>query len=138
MRCGETRPARQVVRSARVLGELTSGYHPDMQIPRAYLSRACGLAFVTQVKAGLLVSGAVGSGLVVRRQRGGGWSMPVSVFTLGAGIGAQVGGRVTDAVIIMLRPEAVDAFCARGPRPLLEPARPPLRLSTPSLRRLSP
>ena len=105
----------QVVRSTRVLRELTSGITaPDEQIPRSFLRQACGLALVTQLKAGLLISGAVGSGLVVRREAGGRWSMPVSVFTLGGGIGAQVGGRVTDAVVVLFEPEAVDAFCARG------------------------
>jgi Las17-binding protein actin regulator len=50
---------------------------------------------------------------VIARLPGGGWSGPSAIATGGAGFGFQVGGQVTEFVIILNTQAAVDAF-ARG------------------------
>lgn len=85
---------------------------PETQIPDAVLRDAKGLAVLTVLKAGFIFSGQGGWGVVVARQ-GTGWSGPSGIGTGGAGFGFQVGAQVTEYVIVLNTPAAVDAF-ARG------------------------
>ena len=59
------------------------------------------------------MSGRIGKGVVIARLPEGGWSGPSAIGTGGAGFGFQVGGRVTEFVIILNTQSAVHAF-ARG------------------------
>jgi SH3 domain-containing YSC84-like protein 1 len=59
------------------------------------------------------VSGRIGEGVLIARLPGGGWSGPSAIGTGGAGFGFQVGGQVTEFVIILNTRAAVEAF-ARG------------------------
>ena len=47
-------------------------------------------------QAGLFVTARVGTGLVVARKRGGGWSAPSALGSFGLGWGFQVGGEVSE------------------------------------------
>jgi lipid-binding SYLF domain-containing protein len=85
---------------------------PEKSIPRAVLKDAKGLAVLTVLKAGFIFSGQGGWGVVVARTPKG-WSGPSGIGTGGAGFGFQVGAQVTEFVIVLNTPEAVDAF-ARG------------------------
>jgi lipid-binding SYLF domain-containing protein len=85
---------------------------PESGIPDAVLRDAKGLAVLTVLKAGFIFSGQGGWGVVVARTPHG-WSPPSAVGTGGAGFGFQVGAQVTEFVIVLNTPEAVDAF-ARG------------------------
>ena len=85
---------------------------PEHGIPEAVLRDAKGLAILTVLKAGFIFSGQGGWGVVVART-GKGWSGPSAIGTGGAGFGFQVGGQVTEFVIVLNTPEAVAAF-ARG------------------------
>ena len=85
---------------------------PEQGIPKAVLRDAKGLAILTVLKAGFMFSGQGGWGVVVART-GKGWSGPSAIGTGGAGFGFQVGAQVTEFVIVLNTPEAVDAF-ARG------------------------
>ncbi len=60
-----------------------------------------------------VVSGRIGEGVVIARLQEGGWSGPSAIATGGAGFGFQVGGQVTEFVIILNTEAAVEAF-ARG------------------------
>ena len=71
---------------------------------------ARGLAFITVIKGGCLVSAKAGTGLVVARLPDGSWSAPSAIGTAGIGFGAQVGAEFTDYVILLNTPAAVDAF----------------------------
>ncbi len=85
---------------------------PESGIPDAVLRDAKGLAILTVLKAGFMFSGQGGWGVVVARTPHG-WSPPSAIGTGGAGFGFQVGAQVTEFVIVLNTPEAVDAF-ARG------------------------
>jgi lipid-binding SYLF domain-containing protein len=85
---------------------------PEKSIPRAVLRDAKGLAILTVLKAGFIFSGQGGWGVVVAETPKG-WSGPSAIATGGAGFGFQIGAQVTEFVLVLNTPEAVDAF-ARG------------------------
>ena len=85
---------------------------PEQGIPTAVLRDAKGLAILTVLKAGFIFSGQGGWGVVVARTPHG-WSGPSAIGTGGAGFGLQIGAEVTEFVIVLNTPDAVNAF-ARG------------------------
>jgi len=85
----------------------------ERSIPSRVLRSAKGIAILRVLKGGFFVSGRIGEGVVIARLPGGGWSGPSAIGTGGAGFGFQVGGQVTEFVIILNTRAAVEAF-ARG------------------------
>jgi SH3 domain-containing YSC84-like protein 1 len=82
---------------------------PESAIPPAVLRDARGLAILTVTKAGFIVSGRGGTGVVVARTDSG-WSGPSAIGTGGLGVGFQVGVQVSEYVIVLNTQEAVNAF----------------------------
>ena len=82
---------------------------PETAIPPTVLADAKGLAILTITKAGFIVSGRGGTGVVIART-GTGWSGPAAIGTGGIGVGFQAGGQVSEYVIILNTQEAVNAF----------------------------
>jgi len=82
---------------------------PEKGIPPSVLKAARGLAILTVTKAGFLASGRGGTGVVVSRLDKG-WSGPASIGTGGVGFGFQAGVDVTEFVMILNTPAAVEAF----------------------------
>jgi len=82
---------------------------PETAVPRAVLRDAKGLAILTVTKAGFIVSGRGGTGVVVARTEKG-WSGPSAIGAGGIGIGFQAGVQVSEYVIILNTQEAVNAF----------------------------
>lgn len=82
---------------------------PERGIPTAVLRDAKGLAILTVLKAGFIFSGQGGWGVVVARTPHG-WSGPSAIGTGGAGFGLQIGAEVTEFVIVLNTPDAVNAF----------------------------
>lgn len=82
---------------------------PETAIPPTVLRDAKGLAILTMTKAGFILSGRGGTGVVIART-GTGWSGPAAIGTGGIGIGFQVGVQVSEYVIILNTQEAVNAF----------------------------
>ena len=82
---------------------------PKSAIPPAVLRDAKGLAIMTVTKAGFIVSGRGGTGVVVARTDNG-WSGPSAIGTGGLGVGFQAGVQVSEYVIVLNTPEAVNAF----------------------------
>src|SRR5215468_11082848 len=85
----------------------------ERSIPPGVLRSAKGIAILRVLKGGFFVSGRIGEGVVIARLPEGGWSGPSAIGTGGAGFGFQVGGQVTEFVIILNSQAAVRAF-ARG------------------------
>ena len=85
---------------------------PESAIPPAVLRDARGLAILTITKAGFIVSGRGGTGVVIARTQNG-WSGPSAIGTGGLGVGFQAGVQVSEYVIVLNTPEAVNAF-AKG------------------------
>lgn len=85
---------------------------PESAIPPTVLRDARGLAILTVTKAGFIVSGRGGTGVVIART-GNGWSGPSAIGTGGLGVGFQAGVQVSEYVIVLNTQEAVNAF-AKG------------------------
>jgi len=85
---------------------------PESVIPPAVLRDAKGVAILTVTKAGFILSGRGGTGVVVARTENG-WSGPSAIGTGGLGLGFQAGVQVSEYVIILNTQEAVNAF-AKG------------------------
>ena len=86
---------------------------PESDVPDFVMRDARGLAIITVLKAGFIVSGQGGKGLVVARH-GTSWTGPSAIGTGGAGFGFQVGAEVTEFVLVLNTPEAVEAFAHGG------------------------
>ncbi|MGD9765752.1 MAG: YSC84-related protein [Candidatus Binatia bacterium] len=82
---------------------------PEQGVPESVLKDAKGLAILTVLKAGFIFSGQGGWGVVVARTPHG-WSGPSAIGTGGAGFGLQIGAEVTEFVLVLNTPEAVEAF----------------------------
>lgn len=86
---------------------------PEKAIPPAVMRAAKGLAVMTVTKAGFIGSVRGGTGIVVARLDKG-WSGPSAIGTGGIGVGFQAGAKVTELVIVLNTPAAVDAFAKGG------------------------
>lgn len=79
----------------------------DNAIPKELLDKAEAVAvFPGVLKAGLVVGGRGGSGLISRRVKGG-WSAPAFFNMGGASFGAQIGASKTDFVLLFMNQSAV-------------------------------
>lgn len=82
-----------------VLDDLTGT--PDMGIPRKLLQEAKAVAvFPHVIKAGFIVGGRHGRGLISIRNADGTWSAPVFLSITGGSIGFQAGAESTDLVLV--------------------------------------
>ena len=97
--------AKKAASAARVLEQVMSA--PDKGVPRELLDRAEAVAvFPGVLKAGFVVGGRGGSGVISRRVRGG-WSAPAFFKMGGASVGAQIGASKTDFVLLFMNPGAL-------------------------------
>jgi lipid-binding SYLF domain-containing protein len=80
---------------------------PDQAIPQSLLDKAEAVAvFPNVIKAGFIVGGRGGDGVISRRVPGG-WSAP-AFFKLGGGsVGLQIGASSTDFVMLFMNTEAL-------------------------------
>lgn len=86
------------------------GAQTDRSIPVAFLQKAHGLAIMTIIKAGFLVTGKIGTGLVLSKLPNGTWSAPSAIGTLGLGGGFEIGGEIVEVMIILGSEGAVKVF----------------------------
>jgi lipid-binding SYLF domain-containing protein len=86
---------------------------PEKDIPDFVLRDARGLAILTAVKVGFIVTGEGGKGLVVARH-GKSWTGPSAIGTGGIGVGFQAGGQVSELIFVLNTDEAVKAFSREG------------------------
>ncbi len=96
---GEVREATKVFRQIMSV--------PDKGIPRELLEKAEAIGvFPNVVKAGFIVGGRGGDGVVARRTANG-WSAPVFYNIGGASIGAQIGAKKTDYIMLFMNEGAL-------------------------------
>jgi lipid-binding SYLF domain-containing protein len=100
------------VEQAAAIIERFQSFNPDQAIPPAILRSARGLANHTVTKSAFIGSVRGGTGVVVARTQNG-WSGPSAIGTGGLGVGLQAGAEVSEFVIVLNTPAAIDAF-ARG------------------------
>lgn len=81
---------------------------PEKAIPPALLNNAAAVAVIPHVvKAGFVVGGRYGWGVLAVRQ-GGGWSPPAFVSIMGGSFGWQIGVQATDVVLVFKNRESVE------------------------------
>ncbi|KAI5054942.1 hypothetical protein GOP47_0030087 [Adiantum capillus-veneris] len=85
----------------------------EHRIPEAVLRGAKGLAILTVVKVGMILTYKVGTGLLVARRKDGSWSPPAAIMSCGLGWGLQAGGEIVDFIIVLRSTKAVRAFSGR-------------------------
>ncbi|GKU94344.1 hypothetical protein SLEP1_g7848 [Rubroshorea leprosula] len=83
---------------------------PEKSIPDAILRDAKGLAILSVMKVGVMVTYNIGTGLVVARREDGSWSPPSAISSFGMGWGAQAGGELTDFIIVLRTIDAIKTF----------------------------
>lgn len=81
----------------------------DQSIPLDLLQCAKGLCFLTVIKGGLVVSGRVGTGLLITRLADR-WSAPCALGTVGMGWGMLAGADITHYLVVLTTHEAVDSI----------------------------
>ncbi len=82
----------------------------DNAIPKELIDRAEAVAvFPGVLKAGFIVGGRGGSGVISRRVRGG-WTPPAFFTLRGGSFGAQIGASKTDFVLLFMNEGAVQGL----------------------------
>jgi lipid-binding SYLF domain-containing protein len=105
------RPAGQELKTVESATEVVRGFSalPLRGIPKALLHDAAGVAVIPQVvKAGLVIGGRFGRGVVLVRESNGCWSNPVFVTLSGKSIGGQVGIEKTELVLVFKTRKSLD------------------------------
>ncbi|CAJ2500511.1 Uu.00g033640.m01.CDS01 [Anthostomella pinea] len=104
------RAARILKSFTGVSGTPTSAGKGKAKIPTTVIANAKGLAIFTGFRAGMWLSGAGGSGIVVARLPDGTWSPPSGFTVRSGGMGIVFGVDVYDCVCVLNTPAAVEAY----------------------------
>jgi lipid-binding SYLF domain-containing protein len=97
--------AKQSAKAARVFNEIMTV--PDKSVPKDLLDKAEAIGvFPSVIKAGFIVGGRGGRGVISRRV-GRGWSAPAFFNLGGASIGLQIGASSTDFVLLFMNDDAL-------------------------------
>jgi SH3 domain-containing YSC84-like protein 1 len=97
--------AKKAADAARVFEQIMGA--PDRSIPNELLDKAEAVAvFPGVLKAGFVVGGRGGSGIISRRVTGG-WSAPAYFKLGGASVGLQIGASKTDFVLLFMNEDAL-------------------------------
>lgn len=82
---------------------------PEKGIPPSLLRNAQGLAIIPGViKAGFIVGGRGGKGILVVHDADGGWSNPAFISFAGGSIGWQIGAQSADIILVFRTKRSVD------------------------------
>lgn len=102
----ESQRAREAV---TVLDEIMRA--PDQAIPERMLADAHAIAVIPNVvKAGFVIGGRAGKGLIAIKAADGTWSHPSYLKLTGASVGFQAGVQATDVVLVFRSQRGVDSI----------------------------
>lgn len=105
----EDSESRLIDKSLIVLEELQA--MPDLAAPDWLLQRAEGIAILPEViKAGALVGGRGGTGVLLIRRPDGSWSNPLFVGLGAASVGWQFGVQAADVVLVFTTRRSVEGI----------------------------
>jgi lipid-binding SYLF domain-containing protein len=100
--------AEQSAKAARVFDEIMGTR--EKSIPSDLLDKAEAVAvFPSVLKAGFIVGGRGGRGVISRRVAGG-WGAPAFFDLAGGSIGLQIGASSTDFILLFMNNNAVDSL----------------------------
>ena len=95
----ESDDARRIREAATSFGEIMAA--EDKAIPRTILGKAEAIAiFPSTVRAGFIVGGMRGRGVISARNNGA-WSAPAFLTLTGGSFGLQIGGAAADLVLVI-------------------------------------
>lgn len=95
--------------AARVLKEIMQA--PDKSIPRDLLQSAHAIVVVPDViKAGFVIGGRRGEGLIAVKAQDGTWSNPAFINLTGGSVGFQAGVSSTDVILVFRTQRGVDSI----------------------------
>jgi lipid-binding SYLF domain-containing protein len=84
---------------------------PDKAIPKKIVDGAeCIGVFPQVIKAGFVIGGRGGRGVLSCRLPGGGWSSPAYFSMKGGSFGLQIGAQATDFVLLFMNEKAVESL----------------------------
>lgn len=107
-RAGEEEQQR-AVNALRVLTEVMQA--PDRAIPKDLLANAHAIAVIPDViKAGFVIGGRHGEGLISVKTRDGTWSNPSFIGLTGGSIGFQAGVSSTDVILVFRTQRGVESI----------------------------
>lgn len=100
---------KRIRESAGVLHEIMAA--GDKSIPTDLIEKARCVGVVPNLKrAGFIIGGKYGKGVLTCRLAGGGWSAPSTIRVEGGNIGLQIGAGETDVVFIVMNHKGVDGL----------------------------
>lgn len=100
-------PHKKIDDAVRVLEEMMK--ESDKSIPVGLLEGCAGIAIIPDViKAGFVIGGRHGKGVLLVRTKGGGWSDPAFVDIKGGSVGWQAGVQSADIVLVFRTPRSVE------------------------------
>jgi lipid-binding SYLF domain-containing protein len=101
-------PASRLGQAASVFSEIMAT--PDKGIPQDLLDKAYCIVIVPSLKTGaFIVGGKYGKGFISCRSKSGpGWSAPASVRIEGGSFGFQIGGSMTDLIMLVMSERGAD------------------------------
>ncbi|KAM9466783.1 SH3 domain-containing YSC84-like protein 1 [Clarias gariepinus] len=106
--------AKKAAKILREFTEISNRQGPDKLIPAHVIAKAYGLAILSVIKAGFMITARGGSGIVIARLADGRWSAPTAIGIAGLGGGFEIGLEASDFVIILNQRRAVEAFSKGG------------------------
>jgi SH3 domain-containing YSC84-like protein 1 len=97
----------RVEKAADVFSEIMAA--PDKGIPQDLLEKAHCIIIVPDLKKGAFIVGAkYGKGVLSCRTADGRWSAPGNVRVEGGSVGLQIGGSVTDVVMLVMNEKGMN------------------------------
>jgi len=80
----------------------------DSEIPRQFLKDAYAIIFLKQYKGGFLIGAKGGTGIILAKNKETGeWSPPAFMATAEGSFGLQIGGKVIDAILLVMNEEGL-------------------------------
>lgn len=84
---------------------------PEQRIPPAMLKNTYGIAIIPNViKAGFVIGGRYGEGIIVVRTKSGKWSNPLFITLAGASVGIQAGVQSSDVILVFKSRKSIDGI----------------------------
>ena len=100
---------QRVNNAVRVLREILQA--PDRRVPSDMIANAYAVAVIPDViKAGLVIGGRHGQGLIAVKTDNGTWSNPSFISMSGGSIGFQAGVSSTDVILVFRTERGVDSI----------------------------
>lgn len=101
--------------SVRSANQVFTGKVAESQkIPKSVLEKAVAIAIIPNViKAGFILGGTRGAGVLVAREPSGKWSNPAFVTLTGGSVGLQVGAQSSDVIMIFNTKESLEKVLAQ-------------------------